>query len=74
MEISPKFGRVLPRLHNVPHFNNTPALARKMKNKLYRDKHIGGVAVYELTKLIAPNNVSVVRLANGDFSNGLRPV
>ncbi|MDR1718090.1 MAG: phage terminase large subunit [Prevotella sp.] len=25
--------------------NNTPALSRKMKNKLYRDKHIGGVDV-----------------------------
>ena len=25
--------------------NNTPALARKMRTKLYRDKHIGGVDV-----------------------------
>lgn len=25
--------------------NNTPALSRKLKNKLYRDKHIGGVDV-----------------------------
>lgn len=25
--------------------NNTPALSRKIKNKLYRDKHIGGVDV-----------------------------
>ncbi|NDV80872.1 phage terminase large subunit [Bacteroides sp. 51] len=25
--------------------NNTPALSRKIKNKLYRDKHIGGIEV-----------------------------
>lgn len=25
--------------------NNTPALSRKMKNKLYRDKHIGGIDI-----------------------------